>query len=350
MAKQDYYDVLGVDRQANDDTLKKAFRKHALKYHPDRNPGNKQAEERFKQLNEAYEVLSDPEKRRNYDMFGHAAFEQGGGRGGFEGFGFGRGGAADVFTDIFEDFFGGGTRAGGGRARRGNHLRYNLDIAFEDAVFGKEVSLKIPRWETCATCVGSGAKNSAAIRTCATCHGSGQIRLQQGFFQVATTCSQCQGEGQIVTDPCRTCSGQRKVYQENSISVNIPAGVETGTKLRLTGKGEAGEQGGPPGDLYVVISVKDHNVFTRSGNDILCEISLNFIEAILGARVEVPTLKGNVPFDIPAGTQPDKILRLKGLGVPSLNGRGTGDELIRVKLKIPTSLTKKEREFARSVC
>ena len=345
MAKRDYYEVLGVDRQASDDGLKKAFRKHALKYHPDRNPGNRQAEDKFKELNEAYEVLSDSEKRRNYDTFGHAAFEQGGGRGGFGDFGFGRGGAADVFTDIFEDFFGGGTRTRGRRARRGNHLRYNLEVSFEEAVFGKEVTLKIPRWETCSTCKGSGAKSSAAVRTCSTCNGTGQIRLQQGFFQVATTCSQCQGEGQVIADPCKTCRGQKKVYKEHSLSVTIPAGVETGTKLRLTGKGEPGEHGGPPGDLYVVILVKDHDVFARNGNDILCEISLSFIAATLGARVEVPTLKGNVPFDIPAGTQPDKILRLKGLGVPSLNGRGTGDQLIRVKLTIPTSLSKSEREL-----
>ncbi|HIB54709.1 MAG TPA: molecular chaperone DnaJ [Nitrospirales bacterium] len=344
MAKRDYYQVLGVDRQAGDDTLKKAFRKHALKYHPDRNPGNKQAEDKFKELNEAYEVLSDSEKRRNYDTFGHAAFEQGGGRGGFGDFGRG-GGAADVFTDIFEDFFGGGGTRARGRARRGNHLRYNLEVSFEEAVFGKEVNLKIPRWETCSTCKGSGAKSSAAVRTCSTCNGTGQIRLQQGFFQVATTCSQCQGEGQVIADPCKTCRGQKNVYKEHSLSVSIPAGVETGTKLRLTGKGEPGEQGGPPGDLYVVIMVKDHDVFARNGNDILCEISLNFIAATLGARVEVPTLKGKVPFDIPAGTQPDKILRLKGLGVPSLNGRGTGDQLIRVKLTIPTSLSKKEREL-----
>tara|TARA_B100001971_G_C18264320_1_gene590326 strand:+ start:3544 stop:4665 length:1122 start_codon:yes stop_codon:yes gene_type:complete len=345
LAKRDYYDVLGVDRQAGDDTLKKAFRKHALKHHPDRNPGDKQAEDKFKELNEAYEVLSDSEKRRNYDTFGHAAFEQGGGRGGFGDFGFGRGGTADVFTDIFEDVFGGGGARSRGRARRGNHLRYNLEVSFEEAVFGKEVSLKIPRWESCSTCKGSGAKNSAAVRPCGTCSGTGQIRLQQGFFQVATTCSQCQGEGEIITAPCKTCRGQKKIYKEHSLSVNIPAGVETGTKLRLTGKGEPGEQGGPPGDLYVVISAKDHDVFARNGNDISCDISLSFIAAILGARVEVPTLKGNVPFDIPAGTQPDKVLRLKGLGVPSLNGRGTGDQLLRVKLTIPTSLSKNEREL-----
>ena len=339
MAKRDYYEVLGVDRQAGDDVLKKAFRKHALKYHPDRNPDNKKAEDKFKELNEAYEVLSDQEKRRNYDTFGHAAFEQGGGRGGFGG-----GGASDVFTDIFEDFFSGGTRTRG-RAKRGNHLRYNLEVSFDEAVFGKEVTLKIPRWEMCSTCDGSGAKNSAGVRTCSTCHGSGQIRLQQGFFQVATTCSQCQGEGQVIADPCKACRGQKKIYKEHSLSVSIPAGVETGNKLRLTGKGEPGEQGGPPGDLYVVISVKDHDVFDRNGNDILCEISLNFIAAILGARVEVPTLKGKVPFDIPAGTQPDKILRLRGLGVPSLNGHGTGDQLIRVKMTVPTSLSKSEREL-----
>jgi len=334
--------VLGVDRQAGQDTLKKAFRKHALKCHPDRNPGNKQAEDRFKELNEAYEVLSDSEKRRNYDTFGHAAFEQGGGHGGF---GFGQGGAADVFTDIFEDVFGGGGPRSRGRAKRGNHLRYNLEVSFEEAVFGKEVTIKVPRWESCSVCKGSGAKSSASVRTCRTCSGTGQMRLQQGFFQVATTCSQCQGEGELITDPCKTCRGQKKVYKEHSLSVNIPAGVETGTKLQLTGKGELGEQGGPPGNLYVVIVVKDHDVFSRKGNDVLCEISLNFIAAILGARVEVPTLKGNVPFDIPAGTQPDKLLRLKGLGVPRLNGRGVGDQLIRVKLTIPTSLSKDEREL-----
>ncbi len=345
MAKRDYYEVLGVARDVGDDVLKKAFRKHALKHHPDRNPGNKQAEEKFKELNEAYEILSDPEKRRNYDTFGHAAFEQGGGHSGFDGFGFGRGGPADVFTDIFEDFFSGGGGRTRGRATRGNHLRYNLEVDFEDAVFGKEVTLKIPRWENCSKCKGSGAKDSTAVRTCSTCNGAGQIRLQQGFFQVATTCTQCQGEGKIITDKCKVCHGQKKVYSEHSLSVNIPAGVETGTKLRLTGKGEPGDQGGPPGDLYVVVAVREHDVFSRSGNDIVCEVSLSFIAAILGARIEVPTLKGNVPFDIPAGTQPDKVLRLKSLGIPNLNGRGIGDQLIRVKLSIPTSLSKKEREL-----
>ncbi len=346
VAKRDYYDTLGIDRKASDEDLKKAFRKLARQYHPDLHSTDSQkkvAEEKFKEINEAYEVLSDPQKRQHYDMFGHAD-PQGLG-GGFEGFDFGRGGFGDVFNDIFDDFFGGGGR-GRQRAARGSDLQYNLEVSFEEAVYGKEAKLRIPRWETCADCKGTGARSSAALKVCPSCKGSGQLRLQQGFFSVSRPCGQCDGAGQIISDPCPGCRGQRRVYREHTLSVNIPAGIESGMRLRLTNEGEHGVNGGPPGDLYIAISVKPHPVFSRKGNDIACDVPVSFITAVLGGKVEVPTLRGKTFIKIPAGTQPDKTLRLKGLGVPSLKGHGqTGDQIIRVKLQIPTRLSPKQKEL-----
>ncbi len=345
VAKRDYYEILGVDRQAADDELKKAFRKLARQFHPDLQTGEQQkkaSEEKFKELNEAYEVLSDQEKRRRYDLFGHAAGQQGFG-GGFDN-DFGRGGFGDVFNDIFEDFFGGGARSGQ-RVERGTDLQYNLELSFEEAVYGKEAKLKIPRWEVCQSCHGTGARSSAAVKVCATCKGAGQLRFQQGFFSVSRPCTTCEGAGQIITDPCGTCRGKKRIYRERVLSVNIPAGIESGMRLRLSNEGEHGINGGPPGDLFVAITVKPHPIFTRKGNDIVCDVPVSFVTAILGGKVEVPTLKGNTVIKVPPGTQHDKTLRLKGLGVPSLKGHQTGDQIFKVKIQLPSKLTPRQKEL-----
>jgi len=341
--KRDYYDVLDVDRNASDDVIKKAFRKLARQHHPDLHsePDKKKvAEEKFKEAGEAYEVLSDGDRRKKYDMFGHAAAGQGGGA---EGFGFGGGGFGDVFGDIFEDFFGGGR--GRSRAEQGNDLQYNLEISFEEAINGKEAKLKIPRWEVCGTCHGTGAKSEQSIKPCSACRGAGQIRLQQGFFTINRTCGQCQGSGQTIADPCKACRGQRRVHKERILSVTIPAGVESGMRLRLSHEGEHGMNGGPPGDLYVALTVKPHSHFVRKGQDILYDLPLHFVTATLGGRVEVPTLDGNSMVKIPEGIQHDQILRLKGLGSPGLKSHARGDQLIRIKIQIPTKLTSQQREL-----
>jgi len=342
--KRDYYEVLGLDRNATDDDIKKAFRKLARQFHPDlqADPNQKKVvEEKFKEAGEAYEVLSDPDRRKKYDMFGHAAAGQG--FGGAEGFDFGRG-FGDVFGDIFEDFFGGG-RGGRSRAEQGNDLQYNLEISFEDAINGKEAKLKIPRWEVCDSCHGTGAKSDKAIQACSTCRGTGQIRLQQGFFTINRPCGHCQGSGQIISDPCKSCRGQKRVHKERILSVTIPAGVETGMRLRLANEGEHGMNGGPPGDLYVALNVRPHPHFHRKGQEILYDLHLNFVTATLGGRIEVPTLKGPTMVKIPEGTQHDQILRLKGLGAPGLKSKVPGDQLIRIKIDIPTKLTPKQREL-----
>jgi molecular chaperone DnaJ len=346
VAKRDYYETLGVERNASEDEIKKAYRKLARQYHPDLQNGDhhkKVAEEKFKEVNEAYEVLSDGDKRRRYDMFGHAGTQQG--FGGPEGFDFGRGGFGDVFNDIFEDFFGAGGGRGRQRAERGSDLQYNLELSFEEAIAGKEAKLKIPRWESCSDCHGTGAKSSADLKVCASCKGAGQLRFQQGFFTVSRPCSQCEGTGQIISDPCGTCRGRKRVYRERTLAVSIPAGIESGMRLRLANEGEHGLNGGPPGDLYVAINVKPHPVFTRKGNDIICDVQVNFVTAALGGKVEVPTLKGSSLLKIPAGTQHDKTFRLRGLGAPSLKTQHTGDEIVRVKLQIPTKLTARQKEL-----
>jgi molecular chaperone DnaJ len=345
VSKRDYYDILGVEKSVSDDELKKAYRKLARQYHPDLQTGEQQkktAEEQFKTINEAYETLSDQEKRKRYDMFGHAGAQQGPGFDGFGGFG-GGAGFGDVFNDIFEDFF--GQTRGGGRAERGNDLQYNLELSFEEAVYGKEAKLKIPRWEVCASCKGTGAKTASSIKTCPSCKGAGQLRFQQGFFSVSRPCGQCEGAGQIVTEPCSTCQGRQRTYKERTIAVHIPAGIETGMRLRLSNEGEHGANAGPPGDLYVAVTVKPHPVFQRKGVDILCDVPINFITATLGGKIEVPTLKGNTIIKIPAGTQYDKVMRLKGLGIPSLKGGQTGDQLYAIKVQIPTKLTARQKEL-----
>lgn len=339
--KRDYYEVLGVGRDASNDDLKKVYRKLAIKYHPDKNPGNKEAEEKFKELSEAYEVLSDPEKRNVYNTYGHAA---GAGAGGFGGFGGGGGGFGDIFEDIFEDFFGGGQRRRT-RAEKGSDLRYDIEISFEEAAFGLEKKINIPRMEGCTACNGTGAKSSTKVSTCPQCKGAGQVRIQQGFFTLSRTCSHCGGEGRIITDPCDKCRGRKRVQRERTLSLKIPPGVETGSRLRLTGEGEGGVNGGPPGDLYVVISVREHPHFVREGNDIICNASVSFVQATLGASIEVPTLTGNTTLNIKPGTQPGSTLRIKGKGIADVRGYGIGDQIVRVDVDIPKKLSDRQREL-----
>ncbi len=343
MAKRDYYDVLEVDKNASEDQLKKAYRKLALKYHPDRNPGNQQAEEKFKEASEAYEILSDSQKRRQYDLFGHAGVN--GGRGA-QGFDFGRGGFGDIFGDIFEDFFGGG---GGTRTRsrqqQGADLRFDLEISFEEAIRGKETKIKIPRWQACADCEGNGSKKGKSLKTCSNCQGSGQLRFQQGFFTVSRTCNYCGGQGRTITDPCPICDGKGRTQEERTLSIKIPPGVETGSRLRLMNEGEAGAYGGPPGDLYVFLVVRDHPYFVREGDDILCEAKISFVQAALGAKIEVPTLKEAVSVKIPPGTQSGKIFRLRGLGAPNVRGHHVGDQLVKVSVEIPKKLTPHQKKL-----
>src|SRR6478736_1122951 len=343
VSKRDYYETLGVERTASEDELKKAYRKMARQHHPDLQTGEAQkktSEEKFKEVNEAYETLSDQDKRKRYDMFGHAGAQQGAGP---EGFGFGGSGFGDAFNDIFEDFFGG--QRGGTRAERGNDLQYNLDLTFEEAVYGKEAKLKIPRWEVCGDCKGSGAKSAASVKACPSCKGAGQMRFQQGFFSITRPCGQCEGTGRIVTEPCPAWQGRQRTYRERTIAVHIPAGIETGMRLRLSNEGEHGLNGGPPGDLFVAVTIKAHPVFTRKNTDLLCEIQVPFVTAALGGKVEIPTLQGNTIIKVPPGTQADKTLRLKGLGVPSLKGQQTGDQVIKVKIQVPTKLSVKQKEL-----
>lgn len=339
MTKRDYYEVLGVSRSAGLEEVKKAYRKLALKHHPDRNPGDKSAEEKFKEASEAYQVLSDPERRSQYDRFGHAAFEQGGGFGGFDF----NSGFEDIFSDIFGDFFGTGRR-GRSRARRGEDLRYDLEVQFEEAVFGAEKTITIPRLSTCTACGGVGTRDGAPRATCEVCQGAGQIRYQQGLFSIAKTCGQCRGHGTVIRDPCRTCGGAGLVRSSETLSVRIPAGVDSGSRLKLRGKGEPGNSGGPAGDLYVVINVREHPLFARQGNDIVCEIPVSFTQAALGAEIEVPTLRGKRTLKIPPGTQPGTGFRLKGEGVPDVRGYGQGDQFVRVAVQVPKKLSSKQRE------
>ena len=339
--KRDYYEILGIGRDATDEDIKKAYRKSALRYHPDKNPGDKESEERFKEVNEAYEILSDPEKRRRYDLVGHGM----GANGGFEGFGgFGAGGFGDVFEDIFEDFFGAGTKRKR-RTERGADLRYNLEISFEEAAFGIETKINIPRMEACSACNGTGAKSSTKLAICPTCKGNGQIRFQQGFFTLSRTCTHCNGEGRIISDPCDKCHGRKRVRRERTLSLKVPPGVETGSRLKLAEEGEAGINGGPHGDLYVVITVRDHPFFVREGNDVLCDVPVSFVKAALGGKIEVPTLTGKMSLNVPPGTQPGKMLRIKGKGIADVRGYGIGDEVVKIMVEIPKKLTPKQKEL-----
>jgi molecular chaperone DnaJ len=338
--KRDYYEILGVSREATADEVKKAYRRLAHRHHPDKNPGDQSAEERFKEISEAYEVLGSPDKREVYDRYGTATPERG-----VEGFGGFDSGFGSIFDDIFEGFFGGRGARGGRGAQRGADLRYNLEIRFEDAATGLEKEIVIPRLESCATCRGSGAKPGTHPAPCRACRGTGQIRYSQGFLTVSQTCGQCRGEGRVVETPCPTCRGLGQTKAERTLTVRIPAGVETGTRLKLTGEGEAGVRGGPPGDLYVVIGVRDHPIFIRQGDDIACEVPISFTQAALGAQVEIPTIGGRATLKIPAGSQTGAEFRIRGQGFPNIRGYGKGDLLARIFVEVPSHLTAKQRSL-----
>ena len=338
MAKEDYYQLLGVARNASDDEIKKSFRRLAMKYHPDRNRDNPEAEEQFKKVKEAHDVLSDPKKRSAYDQFGHAGVDpsMGGGQG------FGGGNFSDIFGDVFGDIFGGGGSRGRGGPQRGSDLRYNLEITLEEAVAGTEVKIQIPTLINCKSCDGSGANKGSSVTTCPTCHGHGAVRMQQGFFAVQQTCPTCRGSGKQIKDPCKSCHGQGRVQDTKTLSVKVPAGVDTGDRIRLSGEGEAGESGAPAGDLYVQVNVKDHSIFTRDGANLYCEVPISFPKACLGGEVEVPTLAGKVALKIPAETQTGRMFRLSGKGVKPVRGGAVGDLLCRVRIETPVHLSKEQ--------
>lgn len=355
MAKRDYYEVLGVPRDADAETIKKAYRKLALQYHPDRNPGDKTAEEKFKELAEAYEVLSDPQKRAAYDEYGHAAFDPraraaratGGFAGGFHD-------PFEIFREVFgggslfEEFF--GVRPDPTQPQRGDDLRYDLEISFEEAVRGCEKEITVNKLDRCETCGGSGVEAGSRTRTCPTCHGRGQVVTSRGIFSIAQTCPQCRGAGRVIEKPCKACHGEGRRARTSKIRLRIPAGVESGSRLRSAGNGEAGLRGGPPGDLYVVLHVKPHEIFQREGDDLYCEVPISMVQAALGGEIEVPTLDGKATIKIPPGTQPGTMFRLKGKGVKNLQGYGQGDLHVRINVEIPARLTPAQRaklqEFA----
>jgi molecular chaperone DnaJ len=353
VSKADYYELLGVDRGASDQELKSAYRKLAMKHHPDRNPGDHAAEEKFKEASEAYQVLSDPEKRAAYDRFGHAGVSGAG-----SGFGGGSpfaGGVdiSDIFGDIFGEMFGAGVGAStgrrGSRQQRGDDLRYDLTIEFEEAVFGAETEVKLRRREACSSCHGSGSAGGRGPTTCGQCRGTGQVRFQQGFFAVARTCGACGGTGSIISDPCTSCRGETRVTREFKLKVKIPAGVEEGTRIRYSGEGDAGKFDGPHGDLYIVLSVKPHVFFERHGNDLHCVVPISFPQAVLGDEIEIEGIDGEVTLKIPEGTQSGKEIRLRGKGVPHLNESGRGDVVVQLMVQIPRKLSKAQRELVKQL-
>jgi len=342
MAKRDYYEVLNVPKSADEKEVKKAYRRLAMKYHPDRNPGDKEAEEKFKEATEAYEVLSDANRRAAYDQFGHAGADAaaagaGGGFGGGASF-------SDIFGDVFGDIFGGGGRT---RANRGSDLRYTLELDLEEAVRGTTVKIRVPTHVECSSCHATGAEPGTQAETCGTCHGSGQIRMQQGFFSVQQTCPRCRGAGKIIRTPCKTCHGVGYVEEQKTLSVKVPPGVDTGDRIRLAGEGEPGINGGPPGDLYVQVAVREHKIFVRDGKNLYCEVPISFTDAALGGELEVPTLDGRVKLKIPAETQTGKLFRLRGKGVTPVRGGEPGDLMCRVVVETPVNLTKRQKELLR---
>ena len=346
MAKRDFYEILGVAKGASEDEIKKSYRKLAMKYHPDRNPDNKEAEEKFKEVKEAYEMLTNPEKREAYDRYGHAGVDPNSGMGGG---GFGGGGFGDAFGDIFGDIFGGGRggRGGGPQVYRGADLRYNLEITLEQAAHGFDTTIRVPSWDKCDTCHGSGAKPGTQPVTCTTCAGHGQVRMQQGFFSIQQTCPKCHGSGKIIPEPCAACGGAGRIKRNKTLEVKIPAGIDNGMRIRSSGHGEPGTNGGPPGDLYVEIHIKPHAVFQREGDDLHCEMPISYSKAALGGEIEVPTLTGKVSFTVPEGTQTGKTFRLKGKGIKNVRSGYTGDLFCHVVVETPVKLTDKQKELLR---
>ncbi len=342
MAKRDYYEALNVSRNASEADLKKAYRRLAMKYHPDRNPGDTEAETNFKEAKEAYEVLSDARKRAAYDQFGHAGVDPSAAGGA----GFGGGASfSDIFGDVFGDIFGAGRSAGGSRSYRGADLRYNLELNLDEAVHGTTVKVRIPTMVACDACEGSGAKKGTQPTACSTCGGQGQVRMQQGFFSLQQTCPRCRGTGKIVSNPCPKCSGQGRTQEYKTLSVKIPPGVDTGDRIRLSGEGEAGEAGGPPGDLYVHVKVRPHPIFSREDNNLFCEVPISFGTAVLGGELDVPTLGGRVKLKIPVETQSGRVFRMRGKGIRSVHGGDLGDLLCRVVVETPVNLNRKQKEL-----
>jgi molecular chaperone DnaJ len=339
MAKRDYYEVLGINRDASEEEIKKAYRKLAMKHHPDRNPDNPKSEGQFKEMKQAYEILSDANKRAAYDQYGHAGVDPQAGAAG----GAGYANFSDAFGDIFGDIFGGGR--GRSNVYRGADLRYNLEITLEEAARGTETRIRIPTMDECGTCHGSGAKPGTQPTTCATCGGHGQVRVQQGFFSIQQTCPKCHGAGRVVSSPCGTCHGAGRIKQQKTLSVKIPTGVDNGDRIRLSGEGEAGVNGGPTGDLYVVIQIKPHAVFTREHNDLHCEMPVSFTSAALGGEIEIPTLDGYAKIKIPSETQSGKVFRLRGKGIKGVRSQTHGDLLCHVVVETPVSLTPQQREL-----
>ncbi|MFV2059917.1 MAG: molecular chaperone DnaJ [Gammaproteobacteria bacterium] len=349
MSKRDYYEILNVSKTATDAEIKKAFKRAAMKLHPDRNQDNPDtAEEKFKETKEAYDILSDAQKRAAYDQFGHAGVD--GSAGGFGGAGAGAGNFSDVFGDVFGDIFGGGRGGGGGsQMYRGADLQYNLDLSLEDAAKGSEVKIKIPTKVACKTCHGSGAKKGTKPVTCTTCGGQGQVRMQQGFFSLQQTCPRCHGKGKMIKDPCGSCGGSGQKKKEKTLSVKVPAGVDTGDRIRLSGEGESGENGGPAGDLFVQMHIKPHRIFKRDGSDLYCDVPISITKATLGGEIEVPTLDGRVKLKIPVETQTDKLFRLRNKGIKSVRSSAVGDLMCRVSVETPVNLTKEQKELLKQL-
>ncbi|MEZ9626469.1 molecular chaperone DnaJ [Aliivibrio fischeri] len=347
MSKRDFYEVLGVSRDASERDIKKAYKRLAMKFHPDRNQGDDTAAEKFKEVKVAYEILTDAQKRSAYDQYGHAAFEQGGMGGGGFGGGFGGGGAdfGDIFGDVFGDIFGGGRRGGQQRAQRGSDLRYNMELTLEEAVRGCDKEIEVPTLVSCDPCEGTGAKKGTSSTTCSTCHGQGQVQMRQGFFAVQQACPTCHGKGKIIKDPCNSCHGEGRVHKTKTLNVKIPSGVDTGDRIRLSGEGEAGEHGAPAGDLYVQVHVKEHNIFERDGNNLYCEVPVSFTMAALGGEVEVPTLDGRVSLKVPLETQTGRMFRMRGKGVKGVRTHSAGDLIVKLIVETPVKLTKRQKEL-----